>query len=216
MQGMSLHHVFLAVERGGPEVDALVGAGFTEGPSNVHHGQGTACRRFFFGNAYLEFLWLENRTEASSPVVSRTGLEARLGAGVGSSRIGICIRLPSDLSGPPVSTWVYRPPYLPPGVSISMAANSLNLEEPLLFFLPTGIAPPRTTPGHRNGVRAISRITVAHPATSKPSPELEWLVDSGLAAFDSAPAESVQVEFDGGLQGRGLTLDTPTPLLVTW
>lgn len=216
LHGMSIDHVFLAVARGGPEVEALVRAGFTEGPPNVHHGQGTACRRFFFSDAYLEFLWLEDRTEASSPVVSGIGLDGRLGVGVGQSRIGICIRLSSVLSGPPVSTWAYRPPYLSPDVSILMAANSRNLEEPLLFFLPPGIAPPLPTPAHRNGVSAISRIKVNHPAVSNPSLELEWLVESGLVAFDSAPAESVQVEFDGGLQGRSLTLGTPTPLLVSW
>lgn len=215
-QGMSVDHVFLAVSRGGLEVEPLVEAGFTEGPPNVHYGQGTACRRFFFDNAYLEFVWLENRAEASSSVVSRTGLGARLGEGFGLSRIGICVRLSPDLSDPPVSTWAYRPPYLPSGLAIPMAANSTNLEEPLLFFLPTGIARALTTPPHQNGARAISRIRVALPAMSKPSPELDWLVGSGLAAFDSAPAESLRVEFDGGPQDRSLTLDTPTPLVVNW
>lgn len=38
--------------------------GLTEGTSNRHPGQGTANRRFFFKNFFIELLWLENLEEA--------------------------------------------------------------------------------------------------------------------------------------------------------
>lgn len=101
---LSLDHVFLAVSRGGPEVEPLRAAGFREGPPNVHRGQGTACRRFFFENAYLEFAWLENPAEAGSPTVSPTALGERLGGSRGASRIGVCVRLSPDALHPPVAT----------------------------------------------------------------------------------------------------------------
>ena len=43
-----LDHVFLWTALDVPEADLLVDFGLTEGPSNVHPGQGTANRRFFF------------------------------------------------------------------------------------------------------------------------------------------------------------------------
>jgi hypothetical protein len=40
--------------KGAPEAEALLRVGLREGAGNTHPGQGTACRRFFFENAYLE------------------------------------------------------------------------------------------------------------------------------------------------------------------
>ena len=41
-------HVFVWVDVGAPAADQLVSFGLTEGDPNVHPGQGTANRRFFF------------------------------------------------------------------------------------------------------------------------------------------------------------------------
>jgi hypothetical protein len=35
-----------------------------EGEPNTHPGQGTACRRFFFRNAFLELVWVRDPAEA--------------------------------------------------------------------------------------------------------------------------------------------------------
>jgi hypothetical protein len=213
---LSLDHVFLAVSRGGPEVEPLRAAGFTEGAPNVHRGQGTACRRFFFDNAYLEFAWLENRAEAGSATVSPTGLGERLGGSRDASRIGVCVRLSPDGSRPPVTTWEYRPPYLPPELAIRVAGSSVRHEEPLLFFLPPGLDPEASPPGHRNGARAISRIALVLPSAIRPSPELEWLAESGLVDVEGGDAESLQVEVDRGVQGRHLSLAAGSPLEMVW
>jgi hypothetical protein len=215
-QGLSVDHVFVAVSRGGPEVEPLLDAGFAEGPPNVHRGQGTACRRFFFENVYLEFAWLEDPAEATSPLVRPTGLDLRLGGGPGSSRIGICVRLSSEMNDPPVSTWAYRPPYLPQGYSIPVAANSANPREPLLFFLPAALARAPAIEPHPNGTRAVSHVALTLPKWGTVSPELDWLVNGGLMSFDVGDAESLQVEFDGRARGQSLRLDTATPLVMSW
>jgi hypothetical protein len=213
---LSLDHVFLAVSPGGPEVEPLRAAGFTEGAPNVHHGQGTACRRFFFENAYLEFLWLESRAEACSPTVSPTGLGERLGGSPGPSRIGVCVRLSRDADEAPVDTWEYRPSYLPQGLAIRVAGNSARPEEPLLFFLPPGPGREGTPPEHRNGARTISRVGLVLPWTIRRSPELEWLAGSGLADVEHGDVESLRVEVDGGAQGRRLSLAGGSPLEMVW
>jgi hypothetical protein len=55
---VELDHIFICTEVGVPEADQLVTFGLTEGSSNLHLGQGTANRRFFFYNAMLELLWV--------------------------------------------------------------------------------------------------------------------------------------------------------------
>src|SRR5204862_7767404 len=66
--GMStaVDHVFICCSKGAPEAEALVELGLVEGSGNVHLGQGTANRRFFFKNTYLELLWISDEAEARS------------------------------------------------------------------------------------------------------------------------------------------------------
>src|SRR5262245_28310620 len=74
---LEVDHVFICTSPFAPEADRLVQFGLTEGMPNQHPGQGTACRRFFFRNAYLELVWVENAAEARSSLVRRTGLWER-------------------------------------------------------------------------------------------------------------------------------------------
>ena len=55
---LQFDHLFICTSVGAPDAERLVAFGLTEGEPNVHPGQGTACRRFFFRNAYLELLWV--------------------------------------------------------------------------------------------------------------------------------------------------------------
>ena len=64
---MELDHVFVMCDVGAPEAAALHALGLREGSPNTHPGQGTACRRFFFGNAYLELVWVTDAAEAQAP-----------------------------------------------------------------------------------------------------------------------------------------------------
>jgi len=71
---MELDHVFILCDEGAPEAEALLRIGVREGTGNTHPGQGTACRRFFFTNAYLELLWVVDSVEAGSEPARRTRL----------------------------------------------------------------------------------------------------------------------------------------------
>lgn len=53
MSTMVLDHIFICVQPGASEAEALIDFGLTEGSPNRHQGQGTANRRFFFRNAFL-------------------------------------------------------------------------------------------------------------------------------------------------------------------
>jgi hypothetical protein len=74
---VTLDHVFVCTAVGAPEAEALTAAGLTEGAGNVHPGQGTACRRFFFHNAFLGLFWVHDEAEARSPETAPTRLWER-------------------------------------------------------------------------------------------------------------------------------------------
>jgi hypothetical protein len=74
---VELDHIFICTEVGAPEADQLVAFGLAEGTSNVHPGQGTTNRRFFFHNAMLELLWVREEQEARSPPITPARLWER-------------------------------------------------------------------------------------------------------------------------------------------
>jgi hypothetical protein len=66
MKSFELDHVFICTTPGAPEAGLLKACGLTEGPGNVHPGQGGANRRFFFHNAMLELLWVHDPAQAQN------------------------------------------------------------------------------------------------------------------------------------------------------
>src|SRR5436309_1359806 len=125
-----LDHLFIWSDIGGPQADRLATIGLTEGEPNTHPGQGTACRRFFFRNAYLELLWMCDPAAAKSELVQPTGLWHRwTGQASGASPFGVCLRPARHQGGGehndppaiPFRGWAYRPPYLPADLAIHVA-----------------------------------------------------------------------------------------------
>src|SRR5881409_435232 len=102
-----LDHLFICASIGAPEADRLVAFGLTEGTPNAHPGQGTANRRFFFHNAMLELLWVQDAAEAQSELVRPTRLWERwAGRSGGACPLALCFRPKSQHAGkPPFPTW---------------------------------------------------------------------------------------------------------------
>lgn len=212
-------HIFITVTPGAPEVDRLLARGLEEGPPNRHPGQGTACRRVFFQDRYLEFLWLEDRNEAASELVAPTGLEARAGLAAGASRVGIALRrvpgTPTD-DGIPLETWPYRPAYLPEGMALPVATPPGALAEPLVFFLPWERAwEPRLGP-HPNGVGRVTGLTLTLPEDIRSAPVPRWLESVAGLTVVPGDRERVTVELEGGSRGESVDLQPAAPLRLHW
>ena len=88
---MKIDHVFLRAKRNAPEADLLCEFGLVEGSGNRHPGQGTENRRFFFRNAFIEFLWMCDESEVNSDVTRPTMLYERL-TDSSASPFGVCFR----------------------------------------------------------------------------------------------------------------------------
>jgi hypothetical protein len=198
---IELDHVLVCCEIGAPEATHLVNQGLVEGSGNTHPGQGTANRRFFFANAYLELLWVSDPALAQSETVRPTQLWERWIDRAGRScPIGIVSRPEStSVNEAPFPCWSYRPTYLPPGLSIEVGLG-IPLDEPQLFHLPFLRSPDvrrRQPATHPAGIDRITRVTVSIRQEREPSATLARAVDAGLLELRRGPDNLLELGFEG-------------------
>lgn len=220
---IELDHVFICCDAGGAEGDALVQAGFTEGSAHRHRGQGTANRRFFFRNAYLELLWVHSKREARGDPAWRTQLWERWdGRNDSTCPFGVAWRpARSGVTEPPFATWDYRPAYLPSDARIRLAEDN-SLLEPLWFFVDQGKRPDslpraeREPIGHAQGVEEITGVVLVDPGASRWSKAGLAVRNSGLISIVEGPRYCLELQFDGCRRGREVDCRPGMPLVLRW
>ena len=189
-----IDHVFLFVQPDGPEIGALRRLGLTETYRRAHPGQGTANVCFAFDNLFLELLWLTSETEARSPAIARTRLWDRSRWSTsGTSPFGIALR--GEKAVADLSTWDYRPPYLPDGMRIPVATASDDPMLPMVFVSP-GHEPPAAWPEARRGGlqqpggwSTVQWIDIGLPQRTASAPLLAQLsAEQGALRITAQPA----------------------------
>jgi hypothetical protein len=197
-----LDHVFVLCAQGAPEAEALARFGIREGSGNTHPGQGTACRRFFFRNAYLELLWVHDAAEAQSPTSLPTRLFERWSARhAGASPFGVVLRSAGPgASEPPFAAWPYRPSYLPPELPIDVAEGTL-LSEPELFYFRSprrlGVLASEPTT-HGVPLDGVAAVTIGIPGQEPRTSALRAVEAAGLLSFPISPDHVLYVDFGQG------------------
>jgi hypothetical protein len=216
---IELDHVFILCDAGA-DASALARLGLREGSPNTHPGQGTACRRFFFANAYLELLWVSDETEAQNVELRPLQLWDRwAGRGKATCPFGIIVR-PADATetAPPFQTWSYTPPYLPAGMRIDVAAGT-TLDEPALFCLPSGRRPDamgREPIAHDLPVRALTRVRIELPRATTISAAARDAASTGVVSFAASAVFLMELGFDDEPAARSADLRPQLPLRLCW
>ena len=216
-----LDHVFVCCEEGAPEASALLRLGLTEGSPNTHPGQGTASRRFFFRNAYVELLWVSDAREAQGEAVRPTRLWERWAARRTSAcpfAVSLRPAAASSECEPPFPTWSYRPQYLPPDLAIEVAAG-MPLTEPALFYIPFARRPDelrREPTGHAAGVAEITGVEIALPSVEGRSAAARSVETAGVVSFSSGTEYLMTLTLDRGARGSVADLRPELPLVVRW
>lgn len=185
---MELDHVFIFCTPGDGLAERLLSAGFVETYRRRHPGQGTENICFCFDNAFVELLWVNDEAEISSSSIARTGLYKRSRyLKLGTCPFGIAWRGNSS-----ISTWPYRPPYLPPPMAIDVATDSDEPRQPMMFRSP-GDSPPSSWPTERRGnlqrhagFQSIRIREFVMPASTPPSPTLQLLAQNLGFAISTA------------------------------
>jgi len=217
---LELDHVIVCCDVGAPEAATLTAAGLAEGSSNVHLGQGTANRRFFFHNAYLELLWVSDLAQARREPARRTRLWERwLRRKQGACPFGIALRPiePEADDPPPFPTWAYHAPYLPAQVSIGIALAT-PLTEPEFLHLTFATRPEakkREPMNHPSRFARLTDIRIGVPSTNGlRSQAAKATSAAGLIAFYEAPSDVMELVFDGGASGRRIDLRPTLPIIL--
>ncbi|MEC5341728.1 VOC family protein [Brenneria populi] len=208
---MEVDHILICSPNRANIADALVNAGFAEGSGNSHPGQGTANRRFFFNNAYLEFLYLEESLELTPADRDKLDIRRRFNrADHGRSPFGVGFR-PSELNeNAPFPHWVYKPSYLPDGYSINVGDASTN--EPLWFFLDFVCRPDRLPSAkqqplnHPCGVATLTSVRLSVSKGTALSPATQRIIESGAVAVNFDTRHSLEMTFDHRRQNKRLSL----------
>lgn len=215
---LELDHVFVFAAPAAADAAAaeLAAWGLVEGTPNVHPGQGTANRRFFFANAFLELLFVRDAAEVQSPPIAATHLGDRARwRETGYSPYGVCVR---TAGAPlPFPTWPYRPPYLPAGMHIDVAADTAP-HEPFVFAIPFGGRPDAAPPdrrqplAHPSGATMITALRMTLPGAA--SPALLALQHAGVVMLAHGDAPALALELDHARAGRMLDLHPGLPLVL--
>lgn len=216
-----LDHVFIVTEPDAAVGDRLVELGLLEGSPNVHPGQGTANRRFFFGNAMLELIYVTDEAEARSPLVTPTRLwERSRWRQTAACPFGLCLRATND-DVPPFTTFDYRPPYLPDGAAIPIARGTMAIE-PMLFINPFSRRPDnipleqQEPLDHPLGVREITGIHIVSAGCELPSDSLRAVQQLGIATFSQDVGHLLELTFDEGVHSSSADLRPDLPLVLRW
>jgi Glyoxalase-like domain len=226
---VEIDHIFICSEVGAPEADHLVALGLVEGASKVHPGQGTANRRFCFHNAMLELVWVHDELEARSPTITPARLWERWKYRfTGYSPFGICLR-PKDarraLSGRPAALpfakWEWRPPYLPHGTRIDVAAGTAA-GEPLVFATPFGGRPDalpeerRQPIVHPKEILEVTGLRITLPSAEPTSGVMRALHQAGIVSFEMGSDHLAEIEFDHAAQDQSADFRPLMPLRFRW
>ncbi len=214
---LELDHIFIFVSEGAPEADKLTEFGFSEGEPNVHPGQGTSNRRFFFNNMMLELLWVSNIDEVKSELTRPTMLWERWNGRNNTSPFGLVFR--SSDGEVPFKCWEYKPKYLPDGFSFLVGNNSGILNEPIIFKMPNGGRPiPKKSPRHQNlsGFNNVSSLRVKMPQASSQSPVLRSIESFEKISFTESDYHVMEIGFDGETCGKSKDFFPELPIILKW
>jgi hypothetical protein len=226
---MELDHVFIFTQLSKQVVNVLHQFGLTEGTPNVHPGQGTSCRRFFFENAYLEIVWVSSEEKIKSPSIIKTSLwERSQYPETNYCPFGLCFRKAyavnqnADLIFK--DGWKYTPPYLQNGTFINIASNSGYPSEPMLFEIPFFNSAPKNHPAgsqqplnHILGFKEITKVILSLPTSVENlSTAMEQVINNSIVIMETGDAFSIALEFNNCKQGKIQSFTPLVPLTIRW
>lgn len=220
-----LDHLFVCANAGAPEAERLIDLGLTQGRAVQHRGQGSANRCFQFHNAMLELLWIHDAQEARAPATQGLRLFERWQQRAGTAcPFGFCFRPTQAMAaaGLPFAGWRYTPAYLPAPHFIHIGANSEQLAEPMLFYLPFATRPDtwaeqgRAPMRHRLGLHEITRLCWIRPNQVVLSAELNTVLDSGALSVRTGAAHALEIGFDHERVGKCVSLMPELPVTLKW
>lgn len=205
---MIIDHIFIFSHQNGEEANDLINAGFIEGSSRIHPGQGTQNRKFYFENFFLEILWVNIPSEAQSKLTQPTHLWERSNFSNNDySRFGLCLLNDTRTDELFKPSFDYIPLYLPPGYSIEFVSNKDRPELPSLFRLPTknerGASNESTM--HSNSIKKLTKAELLINTSLDQNELSGYSIDESLQ-LTASQTTSVVLSFDNEVKQRKIEI----------
>lgn len=182
----------------GTETDELIDFGLTEGSGGTHKGIGTANRRIFFDNFYLEILWVENEMEAKS--VEKIEIWERSDFKNNQySRFGLCLKNTDETDNVFTNSIKWKPDFLPENKFVDILTNE---RMPWIFRFPTNRNSKLDEPrNHKNGIRKLTKAIFSISEIDFKS-IISEINENSTIEFVQSVDDLLILEFDNGIQGK--------------
>ena len=206
---MEIDHIFIFSEAA--TADELTDFGFVEGSNRIHTGQGTANRKFYFENFFLEILWVHNEEEIKNKIVRNTRLwEHSLSPKDDYSPFGLCLVNTEDTNILFEESLDYQPVYFPQGKVIEFV-NSKENYLPSTFRLPFVSPKSNDEPkNHSNGIKNLTKTTFIIPKLHQNNENnyLSFFKNQSNISFQEGEQFALHLEFDNHTQQKSKEFKT--------
>jgi hypothetical protein len=216
---VEVDHVWILVTPRAPEAARMLEAGLSFLPdTSIHEGQGTASISTIFENAYLELLWFDG-PEDPLRIAERSQWRT-----TGASPFGVGLRMVDTLAAElPFQTRSYHAPWMIPGTAIEIASHQDRyLVEPVFFVVPPYMSLPAALrqigppPQQPSGIRRLTDVRITIPEAETRSEALQVLRENRTLQFEVRDEHLLELEFDGGVQGKALDFRPGLPLVIRY
>lgn len=233
-------HLNIWVENPEKGKERLIDIGFTAIPdslSQIHQGQGTTGRYFYFLNGYLELIFVYDQNELEENIEKNKNLDLIERANykkTGASPFSIALSIKDyNIEKIPFEKVEYHQSWMKENANIYTAKNSkTNLKEPSIFVvypeiesekfetlsdlknIPDEYAIWRTFHKHPNGAKKVTEIIITSvdldlkTATIKAVNEIENLT------VKSGEENLMELYFDNNVQKKSFDLRPELPLVI--
>lgn len=231
-------HIFVWVSEEAPEAAALEKLGlYTDRRVNKHTGQGTASIVFYFENAYLELIWVDDEGVAAKKDNEAGGgavhmVERSRWRQTGASPFGVGLHGRAGVTDAiPFATRKYWAEWMKPDTFIEFATSSSNAREPMCFVVPEYIAVPppekvrsllesrpeaRKLFAHPLGARELTAVKITVSGVRRLSTTASLLSENGVVTFEKGKTPVLELTFDGGSRGKTLDARPTLPLILKY
>jgi len=211
---LTLDHIFILVDAGASEAQLLTEIGLMEGARSDHPGQGTANRRFFFENFFLEFIYLRDAAEArNGPGAGLRFCERQANADL--SPFGLVFRTTHASHDEPFSYWKYYPDYFKGQHYFLVGNNSDELLEPLVICMPTTLPEISSSLVPENPELRLTSATISVPV-QQPTETLNTTTGCQPLDFRFDQPHHIALAFNEGRGGRSVDFADKLPLSIKW
>lgn len=216
---MQTDHIFIFTSKPDEAGQELIDFGLNEGSSRVHKGQGTANRKFYFRNFFIELLFVNVENEIKSKATAPTKLWERSQFEKNNwSPFGLILVNDTSTDKLFSESIEYQPTYFPEGMWIDVITNETEPQLPSIFRLPYRDKIPDNSNEpihHKSEIKLFTKAMFQIPNPNHESTILKYFSKEERIQFSNDEKYHLTLEFDESRQSKSYQFKT-LPLTINY